>query len=847
MRRVIIFLSFLLNTLIVFSQDNPRVKTVQFKVFGNCEMCKERIETAAKGKGVQSATWGIETKILSLRYDTTLTQLSKIEDRIIAEGHDLENKKADDKVYSALPDCCLFRKPNSDSLCTPGEEKIRGIVLRENSKGKYEPLKSASVYWLGTNKGTLSDSTGVFSLEKEDNETKLVISYVGFVSYTVDIKEQKQLMVVLATNGKLSEVVVTSKFNSTYASLLNPIRTEIMTGRELLKAACCNLSESFETNPSVDVSYNDAVTGSKQIQLLGLSGIYTQLTVENLPGPRGLSTPLGLNSIAGPWIESIQLTKGTGSVANGFESIAGQINVELKKPFNTDPLLANVYINSMGKTDLNLNYVQMINKDFSTGLFIHGDFLNNVVDENKDGFRDLPTGGQLAITNRYEFRSTKGVSSEFGFYLLNDKKVGGQNKFVPSLHKGTMAYYGLGINTERYELYGKIGYVFPQSKYKSVGLQLSTFNHQQNAYFGLTRYDGTQHNIYANLIYQSIISSTIHKFRTGISFVSDNYDESIRGLHYARVETVPGAFFEYTFTPNTKFSAVAGVRGDANNLFGNFFTPRLNLRYQPFKKTTIRASIGRGQRTANIFAENNAVFVSSRQINIIPEAGVKGYGLSPEVAWNKGITIDQEFRMFENKADITIDYFRNDFVNQVVIDNRNPRVISFYNLVGGPSFSNSVQALLNFLATKAVAVKLAYRYFDVKQTKIDILLPRALIAKNRAFASADYSNKKGWKFNWTATYTGPKPIPPTKVNPAPYKLASNSPSYWQMNTQLTKSFSHKTPMDIYVGIENLTNFHQENPIIAADDPFGTYFDASLVWGPITGRMYYIGWRMKLKK
>ena len=241
------------------------------------------------------------------------------------------------------------------------------------------------------------------------------------------------------------------------------------------------------------------------------------------------------------------------------------------------------------------------------------------------------------------------------------------------------------------------------------------------------------------------------------------------------------------------------------------------------------------------------MFVSSRQINIIPEAGVKGYGLSSEVAWNKGITIDQEFRMFENKADITIDYFRNDFVNQVVIDNRNPRVISFYNLVGGPSYSNSMQASLNFLATKAISVKFAYRYFDVKQTKIDILLPRALIAKNRAFASADYSNKKGWKFNWTATYTGPKPIPPTKVNPAPYKLASNSPSYWQMNTQLTKSFSHKTPMDIYVGIENLTNFHQENPIIAADDPFGTYFDASLVWGPITGRMYYIGWRMKLKK
>jgi outer membrane cobalamin receptor/copper chaperone CopZ len=835
----------LLNTIFIFSQDNPRIKNIQFKVFGNCEMCKERIETAAKIRGVQYADWNIESKILTIRYDTVLVTLSKIENKIVEAGHDLENKKASDITYATLPECCLYRKKPTESISL--QDLVRGVVLKENAKGKYEALKLASVYWLGTSVGTRTDSLGVFSLEKTDNSQKLVISYAGFTPDTIDVKDQHQLMVVLATNGKLSEVVVTSKLNSTYASLLNPVRTEIMTGRELLKAACCNLSESFETNPSVDVSYNDAVTGSKQIQLLGLSGIYTQLTVENLPGPRGLSTPLGLNSIAGPWIESIQLTKGTGSVANGFESIAGQINVELKKPSTADPLLANVYVNSMGKADVNLNFFHKISKDFSAGLLLHGDWLTNRVDENGDGFKDLPTGRQWSLINRYEYHNSKGVFSEFGIQLLNDKKVGGQIKFVPSLHQGTMAYYGLGINTERYELFGKLGYVFPQSKYKSIGLQLSTFSHKQDAYFGLTRYDGTQHNIYANLIYQSIIGSTIHKFRTGLSFVSDNYDESIRGLHFARVETVPGAFFEYTFTPNTKFSAVAGIRGDANNLFGSFFTPRLNLRYQLFKKTTIRASIGRGQRTANIFAENNTVFASSRQINLIPETGVKGYGFRPEIAWNKGITIDQEFRMFENKADITIDYFRNDFVNQVVVDNRNPRLVRFYNLTGGPSFSNSVQASLNFLATKAVSVKLAYRYFDVRQTKIDILTPKALIAKNRAFASADYSNKKGWKFNWTVTYSGPKPIPSTKTNPFPYKLDSFSPSYFQMNTQLTKSFSHKIPMDIYIGIENLTNFRQENPILAANDPFGPYFDASLVWGPITGRMYYIGWRMKLKK
>src|SRR4030095_3465049 len=299
----------------------------------------------------------------------------------------------------------------------------------------------------------------------------------------------------------------------------SPFRIATITSKELLKAACCNLSESFETNASVDVSYSDAVTGAKQIQLLGLSGNYTQLTVENLPGPRGLATPLGLNSIAGPWIEGIQLSKGTGSVVNGYESIAGQINVELKKPESAERLYANGYVNSMGKADLNLNLAHKFDNKWSTALLLHDDFLFNKVDMNMDHFRDMPTANQFSAINRWKFDNAKGLMIQFGAKALVDDKTGGEMDFEKE-HKLTSHHYGLGIKTNRYEGFAKIGYVFPEKKYKSIGLQLSTFQHRQDSYFGLTTYDARQDNFYSNLIYQDVIGNSKHKYRTGLSLSS---------------------------------------------------------------------------------------------------------------------------------------------------------------------------------------------------------------------------------------------------------------------------------------------------------------------------------------
>lgn len=856
------------------SAENANAYTaITFKVYGACEQCKERIEEAVKVKAVKNAVWNVNTKQLSLLYNPAKISLEKIQNRIVAAGHDLENRKAKNAVYNALPQCCHYRDPKNQSIhISPASDDelnkvnaavdssfkkisnagmevpanyIKGMVLEEDNKGNFKPLQNASVFWLGTNIGVQTDNNGIFSVKPDELSKQLVVSFAGYKADTIKINSHEELKIVLASKNELKEVVVASRKRSVYSNNLTTIRTMNMTGAELVKAACCNLSESFETNPSIDVSYNDAVTGSKQIQLLGLSGNYTQLTVENLPGPRGLATPLGLNSIAGPWIESIELTKGVGSVANGYESIAGQINVELKKPENSEKLLANLYVNEMGKTDLNLNLSQKINTKLSVGLLLHDNFLtNNKIDFNKDGFRDQPTGNTFSMVNRYKFDNSKGVMAQFGIKILNDRRTSGEVNFDPDKDKNTTNLYGVGININRYEAFAKIGYLFPEKKYKSIGLQIAAISHKQDSYFGLTTYTGKQKTFYSNLIYQSIIKTTIHKFRAGLSFLYDNYDEDFKATTYKRTEIVPGAFGEYTFTPNTKFSAIVGLRADNNSLFGFFITPRLNLRYEPVKGTIIRGSIGRGQRTANIFAENSSVFVSARQVNIIASGMGKAYGLNPEVAWNKGISIDQKFRLFNNEALLVIDFFRNDFSNQVVVDLENARTVSFYNL-NGKSFSNSLQGELTVEPVKKFEVRLAYRYFDVRSTLDNKLMERQLISKNRAFVNLAYEIK-GFKFDYTVTYNGKKRIPNTVANIPAYQLANYSPDYVLMNTQVSKTFGKRHELDIYVGAENVTNYFQKDAIVAAAQPFSQYFDASLIWGPLSGRMIYAGLRFKIK-
>jgi len=723
-------------------------------------------------------------------------------------------------------------------------QTIEGIVLEKVANEKTIPLIGANVYWMGTTKGTSTDTSGRFILKTDSSFKQLIVSYIGYTSDTLIISNQTKVKVVLKAEKTLSEVEVIARQSSTMISSLDPIKTQLMTEKELTKAACCNLSESFETNPSVDVSYADAVSGAKQIQMLGLSGIYTQLTNENLPGTRGLSSAYGLSYTPGSWIEGIQVIKGTGSVANGYESIAGQINVELKKPEEkTEKFLLNVYANDMERTEANINYTQKVSNNLSTTLLLHGNYYNNRIDGNRDGFMDVPTGNQINAVNRWKYKNDKGLEVQLGAKILRDQRMGGQMEYNPDTDYMTTSKYGIGIDVQRLEWFGKIGYVFPSSIYKSVGLMFSLIDHQQNSYYGINPYNGRQQIAYTNLIYQSIIRDSRNKFRTGLSYSFDKYDESIFASSYKREESVPGIFYEHTYSGIVRWMIVSGIRADYNTLYGLIITPRINMKYDLREKTILRFSAGKGQRTANIFSENSGILASARQMEFSTSNIALPQGLKQEKAWNEGMNLTHNFRMNNHDGSIGLDFYRTDFINQVVVDlDKNPQKVVFYNLEG-KSYSNSFQSEINYELVKNFDVRLAYRWFDVRTTYTGKLMEKPLVARNRSFVNLAYEFKK-WKFDYTLNWVGKKRIPNTSSNPANYQLADYSPGYFLMNAQLTKTFMKD--MDAYLGIENITNFRQSGLIIASDQPFGKYFDSSIIWGPVYGRMLYIGLRYKLK-
>ena len=648
---------------------------------------------------------------------------------------------------------------------------------------------------------------------------------------------------------KLDTIKVVGAKKGIRKSLTTTANTSVVSSKELLKAACCNLAESFETNPSIDVNFSDALTGTKQIKMLGLTSPYLMITEENIPSVRGASQAYGLSFTPGTWVESIQITKGAGSVVNGYESISGQINTELIKPLKDIPFFLNAYGSSDSRFELNTHFNKKISDDWATSLYIHGNTRVAKNDMNNDGFLDNPLGKQINIVNRWQYACAEtGWVSFFNFKYMKDEKQTGELNFDKNRDKLTTNYWGSEINTSRFDFTSKVGYVFKDMPYQSIGFQNAYSNHNQDSYFGLNQYNIKQQSYYSNLIFNSIISNTMHKFATGLNFTYDKYSEFLNVVDVSRIDNSVGAFFEYTYDNNDKFSFILGGRFDYHNRLGAFVTPRLHVRYNPWDKAVIRFSAGRGKRAANIYAENQNLFGSSRVFSILDTSG-KVYGLNPEIAWNYGVSFTQNFLIFGKPADVTFDFYRTDFQNQAVVDLfQSPQQVLFYNLKGN-SFANSFQLDFNYEIIKHFNLRTAYKYYDISTDYLSGSFQRPLQAKHRFFGNLEYAThikEKGeqWKFDYTLNWLGKQQLPNTASNPSIDILPEFSPSFAVMNTQITRTFS--STFEVYVGGENIGNYRQEKAILGANNPFGATFDTSIFYAPVFGQMYYAGLRFKIK-
>lgn len=776
-------------------------------------------------------------------------------------------------LLSILPHLCAYAH-------------VWGVVLDD----KGFPLVGANVYWAGTTIGVATDLDGQFKLEPIKETNRLVTSFMGFHNDTTEVVRHAELTIVLVSDLELEEVDIVERKMAVLRSRVSALQTETITGEALCMAACCNLSESFETSASVDVAYSDAATGAKQIRLLGLSGTYVQMLTENTPNIRGLAQAFGMEYIPGPWMEAIQVSKGTSSVVNGYEAIAGQINVEYLKPQTQDPISLNAMISTETHAEVNATGGWDINDVVSTGILFHAQNMSLELDHNHDGFLDMPKNTNINLLNRW-YVKTDDYTGQFLVRGLYDRRIGGQTKDALSLSDFASTPYHIDLNTWRVDGFMKNGYVFNHDLGTSIGIIASASYHNQQNTYGSRQWNAAQTNAYLNAIFQTSFDDSAsdpmdnhqHKLSAGLSFNYDGYNEklllpsnlSLLTSNLNRWEVTPGVFAEYTYTYKDKLTLLAGIREDYSTRYGFFTTPRMNVRYAPFEWWTLRGSVGLGYRTPNAIADNAAFLASNREFSqFLPtdELTVLGtMNLAQERSMNTGISTVFYIPMGKRELQLSGEYYYTKFLDGVIADmDRNLQGITLYNMHdvdGAQYFSHNWQVEATMEILRGWTMTAAFRYTDVKQTTFNtaankyLLRDKPLQNKFKGILTTSYQTPlKTWQFDLTAQFNGSGRMPDGFVVP----VGSNQyftdefgqyhhKWYPQLLGQVTKFFR---TWSIYLGAENMTNFTQDNPIVGSTvehnghhlvDPSSPTYDASMIWAPIHGWKLYLGFRWSLER
>ena len=709
------------------------------------------------------------------------------------------------------------------------------------------PIAGANLIWLGTSQGTTSCADGTFSLVRPGSAAnRLVVSFIGFENDTVDVSSPSQnLLITLREGVELSEVDVTARQLGTMKMRNSVLNEDMISSSELLRAACCNLGESFTTNPSVDVSYSDAATGAKQIKLLGLSGTYVQMLTENIPNFRGTASPYSLGYVPGPWMQSIQVSKGSASVKNGHEAITGQINIEFKKPQNeeADYVSANLFGSTTARVEANADATMRLGRRWSTSLLAHYENEKRAHDGNGDGFADIPQVEQANIWSRWVYMGDRYVF-QAGVKVLGEDRQSGQVSHHSNMTSSNP--YKVDIDTRRYEAFTKNAYILSKETGANVALILAGSLHQQDAAYGYRRYEVDQWNAYASLMFESDFAGG-HSLSAGLSFNYDSFDQHYRLDQDASVsltdafekEVEPGAYVQYTYNLNDKLILMAGLRADHSNRHGTFVTPRFHVKYNPSDLFNLRLSAGKGYRTTHLLAENNYLLASSRQLTW-------DSALDQDEAWNYGVSASLYLPIADRTLNLNAEYYYTDFLHQVVTDmDSDPHAVSFYNL-SGRSYSHVVQVDATYLLLTGLTVTAAYRWTEAKTNYSGSLLSRPLTGRYKGLLTLSYQTPLAlWQFDVTLQLNGGGRMPtPYTDDDGALSWSPRYHAYEQLSAQVTRFFRH---WSIYIGGENLTAFKQKSPIIAASDPWGSAFDATMVWGPMHGAKGYIGIRWNLPR
>ena len=725
------------------------------------------------------------------------------------------------KIFFAAA-LCMFA-----ALSVKAQNSVSGIVTDKNG----EALLGANVYWLGTSTGVTTDINGKFKIEKISNKTLLAISFLGFQTDTVDISkisENQTVKVVLKDNSQdVGEVVVSERRHGTseIGGALNGLK---INQAELFKAACCNLGESFTTNPSVDVSYSDAATGAKQIKLLGLSGLYVQMLAENIPDFRLTASPYALGYVPGAWLKGIQVSKGASSVKNGYESITGQIDVEYLKPDDAEGVGLNVYGNSEGKMEVNADANKHFSEHLSSEILAHYEKSFIKMDDNGDNFYDKPDVSQVNFHNRWHYHKGRYIFHG-GLSVLDEKRESGQLKTQENVD-----LYKISMKTRRYGAYMKNAFVIDPSHGTNIALITSATMHNLNSEFGHKIYDNNEKNLYTQLIFETDFSP-MHNLSTGFSLNADKMNQDYNLENVDEKETVSGVYAQYTFNYHDKIIFMAGLRADNSNIFNTFVTPRFHFKMKPSEVFSLGISAGKGYRSPHALAENHFLLSSGRKIII--------ENLTQESAWNMGSTMSWKIPLGNKRLKINAEYYYTTFQSQALADfDISPREIVIKSSEE-KSYSHTFQADAAYDIFRGFEVSAAYRLNDVRAFSGGKLRVKPLTNKYKALFTTSYKTPLGiWQFDANLQLNGGGRLPNYYNENGVLVSDAEFDAYPQLNVQITKWFRK---FSIYVGGENLTGYHQKNPIISSENPWSKNFEPTLIYAPISGAMFYAGIRLNL--
>lgn len=720
-------------------------------------------------------------------------------------------------------------------------------IIGKVTNTKNQALKDAYVYWSGTNDYVLTGEKGEFEISKSNTTNFLVAKYVGHDLDTIEVKDQTFVQFTLVQTQSLEEVIVSGQKDGVIISDLKPIKTEQITQTELAKSACCDLAGCFETQTTVQPQTTNVITNSKELRILGLSGVYNQVLIDGFPMIQGLSYTYGISSIPGTLVDNIYVSKGANSVLQGYESISGQINVETKEPDKTDKLLVNVYLNNFMEKHVNANYAFKKGK-WSNLIVGHMIQPANKIDRDEDNFLDLPQLTRYMIFNKWKYGNEKdwGWNSRIGIRFYNEQRVGGQTNYNANSDRGSTSVYGQTVRVNQPEFWTKTGYRL-NNRHNFV-LFASGFHQDQDSYFGTIQYTAKQTNIYSNLQYE--LNYKRHDLKTGASFRHLDLNENIAFTdttllrtyagNYHRKETIPGVFAENTMRFfSDKLTWIAGLRADHHSQFGWMVTPRTLLKYDIAPKSIVRANIGTGWRTVNLFSENIGLLVSSRDIQIVEL-------LKPEQAVNMGINFTKKFETKDANLSgyFSTDFYHTNFQNQIFPDYDSDPTKAIIRNFTGTSISNGFQAELYLKIFKRFELKSGYNYLDVYRIENGEKTVLPFNPTHKLIGSFSYKPlNNSFHLDINAHWYGRQRLPNTSANPVEYQRPDYSKAYGVLNAQFTYNFEK---FEIYAGCENIFDFRQKQPIISWQDPFGPHFDTSSVWGPTRGREIYIGARFRLK-